>query len=1010
MNVQVLVNRPMGLITFTLALALAGAFLVNYLHTSLLPEQPLPFLEIRLSSIDRDAAGIEQTIAAPLRAAFAPIQGVISMESTCKSGEWILKLHFSRDTDMELARQQVSDRMDQALESDLSLPNRPEIRLPVLADIPVMYVYLRYKNPLTPEAYAESMGTLSDWASEWVSQRMEQQPDVGTVEISGLWEYKWEITPLAEALQIRGIDPTDLPMLIQASTSDQVQLTLSEGYRSRPVSILYAPSPSPDSLLLRQGSQAFFLKEVALIRKKTAPAQHEVFLDQKPAICFSILQRPGTDLLGMKQRVTSLCNELAARNPNTEFVITQDQSEILDASIRNMWQGLAVSMFLAMLLYFIFMRQGIISLLISLVVGVGLCWTFGAFWVLGIGINSLSLAGMVIGIGLMVDNAIIMVNQIRQYLDADLPLKAAVTQSVSDLALPLISSSATTLVVFVPLSASGDVVSALFSEQAWSMSLSLIASFFVSLLVIPPVYYLLARRFPLMQERPPARFWLYFQQRYQRTLQGLLKRWQLSVILPAAILIIGACSLAWMPRQLFPPLARKQLLVRFYWPKATPPEVMKRGMTACIAQKEEGIVHTALRVGEQPFIRDPDPLQTDESELFIECTDSKTASLLAARLDSFLLKEKLVPRWRISPMPTPFEYVFTAVSGISDLRAYLPDGQFFLSPPAVDSLRETLSQKLNVPLSTDAPLRGYMILPDAEKLISADLSTEAFSRQLKWHLQAPFEAKWAGSTQVVNIESRSDRVDSTRLAAIPITLPGGSQVPLRALARVQAFSQTQAVFADKNGVFVPLYLPEVLPPDDQINTRLDAENARISGLYLSYDPAQERTDNQIGKLSATILWVVVLLYLILAAQFESFLIPLVVLLEIPVVLAGTLIIFYVCGQSLNLMALIGLITTMGITINDSILKLDTIQRKIKEGLSLENAILKGSSDKLSSVILTSLTTTASTLPFLFAADLGSQLQRPFAFALGAGIVLGLLVSMYLVPVWMYLLNKKSAKL
>ncbi|MEZ4773050.1 MAG: efflux RND transporter permease subunit [Bacteroidia bacterium] len=1002
----IFISRPLGLITLSLALACAGAVAVNFLNTSLLPERAAPLLEVRIHQPGFDAVYMETQLSNPLRAALAPMSGLVSMESTCESGDCLLTLHFSRDADMETARQEASDRVDQAIESGIAILNRPEIRLPTLTDLPVMYLYLQVEQDPGSVGFEDAMMALSQWAKERVSQRLEQQPDIGTVEIAGLWVKHWEIIPDDQALLMRGIHPSALPGLIQAATPDPVQIELREGYRSRPVQIFSSQFLEPDSILIRTQNASFFLGEVASIQQKTEPQEHQVFLDGSPALCFALLQRSGANLSNMSRQVAAVCEELSASQARVRFVTTRDQTEILELAIQNMWQGLLLSIFMAGILFFLFMRQGLAALLIGLSVGVALCWTLGTFWGLDIGINSLSLAGLVIGIGLMVDNAIILLNQIRLLLEDGFPLAEAIGKSVSDLALPLATSTATTIVVFIPLRAGGDTVNALFSEQAISMSISLSTSFLVTLVLIPPVYFLLAKRFPRMTKTAPARFWINTQKAYKNTLSILLHRPGIAFAATIGVLALGLILMWRLPHQLFPTMERKQLLVRFFWPEDTSIDRMKQEMEACVEHCGTSVLHSSMHMRQQPFLRDPDPLKPNESELLLEFTDGNTAHVEAEKIQSFLSRHEGMARWRIAPMPTPFEYLFTHRSDLSDLRGYLPNNTDY-DPAAIELLRQSLSLELDIPLVTEEPLEGLIILPDPGNLSRAGLSVEELLRQLKWSLGESFQIKLAGTTRTISQSSSFGKLTPQAVAAIPIVLPNRSTIPLHTLAKVLPATKFARVHADEHGVFIPFYYPASHPLLPQLKEKIAVINHQKPELFLSFSPPDEKSDAQLRDLVSAILLSVVMLFLILAAQFESFGIPLVILLEIPVVMAGTAAMLFFCGQTLNLMSLIGLIVMMGIIINDSILKLDVIQKRRREGFSAKDAVLQGSTEKVSSVVLTSLTTMASTFPFLWSDDLGSQLQRPFALVLGGGIGIGLLVTLFLVPVWTFAFSRKN---
>jgi len=242
---------------------------------------------------------------------------------------------------------------------------------------------------------------------------------------------------------------------------------------------------------------------------------------------------------------------------------------------------------------------------------------------------------------------------------------------------------------------------------------------------------------------------------------------------------------------------------------------------------------------------------------------------------------------------------------------------------------------------------------------------------------------------------------------LSVTSAGGEEVPLRSLVRVGRQQDYKSIRAGRRGEFAPIELresplkvPEVIGGvDREVRMHPDLSTEMVGSWF---------TQRELMRGLAFVLLIsVLLLYFILAAQFESFVQPLIVLSELPIDMAGALLMLLLFGETLNIMSAIGIIVMSGIIINDSILKIDTINRSRREGTPLLEAIHTGGRRRLKPIIMTSLTTILALVPILFMSGLGAELQRPLALAVIGGMVVGTLVSLYFIPLAYWMIYRKT---
>ncbi|MEM6805613.1 MAG: efflux RND transporter permease subunit, partial [Bacteroidota bacterium] len=310
------------------------------------------------------------------------------------------------------------------------------------------------------------------------------------------------------------------------------------------------------------------------------------------------------------------------------------------------------------------------------------------------------------------------------------------------------------------------------------------------------------------------------------------------------------------------------------------------------------------------------------------------------------------------------------------------------------------------------PLIKYqMVQADLEKLALYQIPVHRLYKEL----QTAFRASEIGKLQnqhkeipVVLVGNASDT--QSTLAKIKVANKEGILFPVSSLVNVSQHLDYQTLYGGKNGSFVPLALEvnrEELP--NYLNT-FKSLNSKYRNLHIEFGGALFAGHEQVKELMWIMLVALLMLYFILAAQFESLVQPLIILIEIPIDLCASLIFLYLGGASLNIMAMIGMIVMSGIIINDSILKIDTINRLRKEGLDLKLAIQEAGKRRLTPIIMTSLTTILAVLPFLFGEGIGTDLQKPLALALIGGMGVGTIVSIYFIPLAYNYLYKSSSKI
>ena len=616
-----------------------------------------------------------------------------------------------------------------------------------------------------------------------------------------------------------------------------------------------------------------------------------------------------------------------------------------------------------------------------------------------------------------------MTENISQYRERGYSLRRACVTGTSEVITPMLSSSLTTIAVFVPLIFMSGIAGALFYDQAFSVTVGLMVSYFTGIMLLPVLYMLVYRtglrsrswfsRIRInnpLKEHTLDRF-------YDAGVDWVFAHKTVSVAF--CILSVPLCVFFFyfIGKERMPDIDQNELIARVEWNENIHVDENRRRVDALFGDFEQQTIEQTAAVGQQDYLLNRErALSSSEAELYFKTGSPREIEALQQKVYQRLKAEYPLAVVSFSPPETVFEKLF--VTGEADIVAELY-ARNKEKAPAAEELRELENHiaRLTGTVPTGIAFENQLnISVQNEKLLLYNVSYDDLYRVLKTAFKENSVAMLHSYQQYLPISIAGEERtvnDVLRQTLIPTRADGKGTVeyiPLRDLVKVTPAEDLKTITAGRNGEYIPFCFYET---DDAellmtkvrriIEDTGDWETA-FSGSFFSN---REMLDELVVILFISIL----LMYFILAAQFESFVQPLIVLLEIPIDVAFALLLLWMCGHTLNLMSAIGLIVTCGIIINDSILKLDAINELRKTGMPLLEAIHEAGRRRLRPIIMTSLTTIFAMVPLLFSFDMGSELQKPLSIAMIGAMFVGTLVSLFIIPLiyWFIYRNKEVVK-
>lgn len=999
--VKFLINRPVAVVMSFLAILFLGIITALNLPVSLMPDIDIPEVTVQVSYPDIPAREVENTVINPIRRQLMQVGHLDQIESEARDGSGIIRMKFDYGTDIDYAYIETNEKIDDAMAHIPKEVERPRVLKASATDIPVFQILVTRKADWQNQ---QRFLEMSEFVRSVIVKRIEQLPEVAMVDHTGMTWPELVIFPDYEKLQGLGMTPDMLISQIQVSNIATIgNVMVREGHYQFSVQFRNYLTDIRDleEIYFKHDDRLFQLRDLARLEYRAEQQTGQFFNRDKQALALAVIKQADARMEDLRSELGVLLDEFRLKYPELDFEIEKDQTRILRFSIGNLKQSLLFGAFLAILIMFLFLKDFRSPLLIGISIPVSLVVCFLIFFLAGISINIISLSGLVLAVGMMIDNSIIVIDNIDQYIRKKNSLDDSCVMGTNEVIRPLISSALTTSAVFIPLIFLSGIAGALFFDQALAVTIGLIVSFLVSITLLPMLY----RLFNLKtggtgKSRLLSRInRVDYDRAYERAFHHVFRfKWIYSLLFLSmvgwAALLISQLEIRRLPR-----IDQTELVALIDWNEPVHTDENARRTHWLVSQVEDTLMQYSALVGEQQFLLNQAGQKSiTESEIYLSTASSAAVENMRSRLLHILRQEFPMASVQFEPPKNVFEALFA--DHAPDLSARIWDFKTERVPEVVQ-MNELVSS-LSLPEGVDmdpVPLMDQIVLeinPELLLLYQIDFA------RLQTVLKSAFNENQIDELKTyqrfipikIGDEPRSvlQIIENTSVQS-----KKGQDMPLSSLIRIHREQTYQSIQGGRDGEYIPLNFWGT--DEDLTQAREEVEN-RVSGnnnLDLTWTGRFFTQKELMRELIWVLLISVLLLYFILAAQFESFVQPLIVLLELPIDMAGALFMLWIFGESLNLMSAIGIIVMSGIIINDSILKIDTINRARWSGMPTMDAIRLGGQRRLKPIIMTSLTTILALAPFLFFSGLGAELQKPLALAVIGGMAVGTFVSLYFIP-------------
>ncbi len=1030
-------RRPVSTVAATLALVLLGLVSLGRLPVALLPDVTLPVLTIRTIWPNAAATEASRFVAEPVEEAIAATPGLIELRSVSRNGEVTTTARFGWGTDMAPTMLAVRERLDNA-----------RSRLPETAARPTLLTSDPGQRPIAVLGVSgpQDLRALALLAEQVLARRLEQLDGVASVAVTGVPEDEVRVELNPERLRALGLTPDDVATAVRAANVSAPGGTIRRGqfrFAVRALTELQTLDDFSDiPLASRQGAPR--LRDVATVSLALAEPRTLTRLDGAPGIGLLVYKDAGANTVSVTRNMTEAVAQLAVEFPGIRITVVAAQARFVNDALGNLGQEIILGGILSLLVILLILGDWRSALAIGLIVPLSVLVALTALQLLDVTINVLSLGGLALGVGLLVDNAIVVAEASGRFREQGLSRLDAARQAAEEVSGPLIAGTLTTLLVFGPIVFVRGLAAALFRDLSLSVVTSLTASLVLALTLMPVM--LAGKRggqtdgrtggradgrtdgradgqtvgrsdgqgvgrsdgpIPQSPNRPTARrherFGHHLTELYERGMIWSLDHPRTVFASAALATAIAAVIGLRLPREILPQVDEGVAVVSLHLPEGTAiTETARQVARLEQAAGALGVRGIYARVGsatDEELVAGAAPGGPGEAELLLPVPEGAKAERFAEALRA------RVPDLAAGALAidlagqSEFGSLIGREGRLVRVEVSAPERQLAQRwadsagtrlrnlPGLVDvrSAHAGTQPVIELALERDRIVRQGLTVDEVANTIAGGLGGIAASELRETDKRTPIRVRYAGT---------GNEDLATALAA---TVRG---VPVGQLVRVQEVQDPVEVVRVNQRPVAMLEAAVEKGGTARAVREIEAALGTLpapAGLAWSLagaDLEQRRTMSELGVVA---LLSVALVFLVLAGEFASFTTPLIVMLTVPLAAVGGIVVLWLTGQSLNAVSLIGMVVMIGLADNDAVVKLDAIRRFRADGHPIREAILLGGRQRLRAIAMTSLTTIVGVLPLVFGWGSGGELYQPLAAGVIGGSVTATLVTFFVLP-------------
>ena len=1011
---QTFIKHHVMTILLYILVVVFGFYSFQNLPLALMPSMEVPAAVVYATYPGAGPEDIEQQVTKKLEGAVAGLSGLDTLQSTSSENMAMLVIQFTNHTDMDQAMTDLRDKVAQVksqLPDDASDPTVMSIDID---SMPVVSVALR----------GNDLASLQSIAEDEIQPALERLDGVASVDISG--GYEQEIAVHTDASRLKGYNLT-ISSIGQQLGADNIAIPggeLDNGSQTLAVRTDGEYSSIDDvknALISLPAGGTVRLSQIADVSMQPKDQDAISKVDGEECIILSVNKQSGSNTVQIADLAKAEFDSLLKSNDSLQWNIVMDQSDYINMTVDNAIQNIWMGVLFAAIVLFLFLRDLGATLAVTIAMPCCILFTFLIMNVLGITLNMMSLGGITLGVGMIVDNSIVVLENIFTYRADGYDRLDACTKGTGEVIGAVIASTLTTVAVFLPIALSGGMAGMMFKEFCITIVALLLSSLIISVTLVPLLCYFLLGSTKQKSVKPQGSGATPITEKplsraYRSSLNSLITHRWAGIALTVVICIVSVLSVSQAGMELIPEMDEGQVSVTVSMPNGSTMED-----TAAIEDRIAAIAVDTIPELEQIYY------STGSSTSIMSSSSGASVTISLVDLDqrdrssADIAKQLRRDLQDIAGCELTVSTSSTmSMSTDSDISVELTGDDYDQLAETADDLANqigALPDAINVESSAGEQTPRVAVKINRENASRFGLSATAIGGLVRGELTGSTATtlRMNGEEYDVTVAGDEDvatSLDALRSMQIP-TMTGGT-VPLSMVADVYTELSPQSIVRKNQKETVTITGESESGDSNAIKAAVDDIVAKYElpdGVEVGEgDTAASQIAETTGTLMLALAVAIMLVYFILATQFNSFSLPIAIMLILPIGLLGSMILLWPTGNHVSMVALLGVIILAGTVVNSSIVLIDyTLQRR-QRGEDKNTAILNACPRRVRPVLMTAMTTILGLVPMVCSSGEGSEMMKPMGVVMMTGMVISTIATLFITPVYYSLTDSVAARL
>ncbi len=1009
------VKKPVTIFMVFLAVLLIGVVSFSRLAVDLFPNFNLPIAAVITSYSGAGPEEVENMVTKPLEESLGTVQRVDNISSYSSFGSSIVLVEFTNGTDMDFASLNMREKIDLVKGYLPSDAGDPMVMTMDPSMMPVMVIGFA--------AGQYDLDQLKEIAEDTVQPRIERQEGVASVDIIGGYDREIHVVLDPVKMDAYGLSASTVAQYLQADNVNLSVSTVQDGdkeYSVRAVGQYASLDDIRNTNIMLSGGNTILLSDIAQVTEGHAKVSSIARINGEPAIALSISKQSDANLTAVAGNIEKEMTKIQADLPdNITLVPIMNQADYINMVIDTLVSNLVIGAILAILVLLVFLRNGRSTLIIAISIPLSLIATFALIYFSGMTLNLMTLGGLALGVGMMVDASIVILEGIVRKQEEGMGRIQAAISGAGELANAVVASALTTIAVFLPIVFTSGVVSSLFKDLAFTVSFSLIVSLVVALTLVP----MMASKILKVEQGEKKNGWYQkldhkvgnflaaMDEKYRKLLHWALDH-RKKVIIGVTIMLVASLLLFPVVGMEFLPASDSgQLSITITMENGTPLEETDRVVTIVenhLADLGADVDIIYSSIGGGGSMMSMGGAGSESASITVMLVGKEDRKKGIAQIADELRQElQGIPAAEISVAATDATGM-SALSGGAALSIEIKGDDMTI-------LRNLSDEVQDIVASVEGTREVDSSLDDTKEQMEISINRNKASQygltlpQITSAVRAAFEGQIAttyksggSEVDVRLIYPEEYRKNLTDMKNLTIMAPTGMKVSLDQIAAFTVNASPVTIQRDNQSRIVnvtsQIYGRDLNSVSQDVQAKLNAM-VLPAGYSVSMGGSVQEMMDAFSDLSFALILAILLVYMVMASLFESLTYPFIIMFSMPTAFIGIILSLLLTGRTINVSSFIGIIMLAGIVVNNAIVLVDNINRLRKEeGMERRAAIEKAGPQRLRPILMTTLTTILAMFPLALGLGEGAELSAPMGTVVFGGLTVSSIFTLVLVPV------------